>query len=334
MKKIIFIAHDPGGYDVIQPVYQKMLESRPCIFWAVGPAADLAEDTAVSTDGVLTALNQVVKMNTVAALVTGTSWGSRIELDCISLCKQAGIITISILDYWSNYAERFKTENATFIYPDYYFVMDDLARREAINAGVPEKILRIVGHPGLDKFCHGLTSDKLKSIKKIQRVLFLSQPLSILYGGSLGYTEQTALLDVIRWCKERKLQLAVKFHPKDDKDFREKYVDISISGNVDELMLHYDLVIGMSTMALLHAALEGVSILSYQPNLRVDDGCITNKLGLSQRINSYKELRDMSLYKQKSSFKKRGIHSYLWLDGCSTERVVGEIEYIMRERMG
>ena len=119
MKKIIFVAHDPGGYDVIQPVYQAMLESRPCTFLSVGPAANLAKVTDWMENEALETLKRAVQMNNVAVLVTGTSWGSQFELDCISLCKQVGIPTISILDYWSNYAARFKQREGHFIYDEF-----------------------------------------------------------------------------------------------------------------------------------------------------------------------------------------------------------------------
>ncbi len=217
MKTIILAAHDPGGYDVIQPVYQAMMAYRPCTCLMVGPAANLAKSAALSENDALETLKSAVQMHMVAALITGTSWGSQFEIDCILVCKKAGIPTISILDYWSNYAARFKSTEGNFIYPDYYCGMDDLARQESVKDGVPEQILRVVGHPGLDKFCRGLNNNRYERAGQVvQRVLFLSQPLLVLYGESLGYTERTALADIVRLCKECNLQLAVKFHPKDD----------------------------------------------------------------------------------------------------------------------
>lgn len=42
MKKIVFIAHDPGGYDVIFPVVQRLQQETVSMnFYCLGPAADL-----------------------------------------------------------------------------------------------------------------------------------------------------------------------------------------------------------------------------------------------------------------------------------------------------
>src|SRR5690606_26306916 len=82
----------------------------------------------------------------------------------------------------------------------------------------------------------------------------------------------------------------IKFHPKDQAELISGYSDYAIQGKLPELFSEFDVVIGMSTMALLHAFLLGVKTYSYQPHLVQADMCITNKLGLTLLINDISQL--------------------------------------------
>ena len=320
-RKIVFLAHDPGGCEALYPVYQKLQVQS--IFFALGPSARIHPQYASDWQKAKNILQELAECECLAGLVLGRDWGTDLDVLALAWARKNVIKSIVILDYWSNYAVSFRDETCKYHWPDAYLVMDDLARQEAIAEGVPSDILHVSGHPGLDKFCamggEYSTPDK--------DVLFLSQPLSRLYGNSLGYTEQGVLADVQRACLACGRRLEVKFHPKDALEFQQKYRDIAAEGDVDELMRHYSLVIGMSTMALLHAVLMKVPVVSYQPDLRGQDGCITNRLGLSQRLRNYEDLMNVlsSSFPCKSVLRKK----LLWLDGKSTERTKDIIDFIL-----
>lgn len=329
MKKIVFLAHDPGGYDVIFPVVQRLQqEMLPLDFYCLGPAAKLNPCYGASEASVFHAIYSMIHEKKLLGLVTGTSWGNHLELKAVAVCKATRIPTISVLDYWSNYKSRFQDDVGNLIYPDYYVVMDELAAREAVEAGVPRRIVKVLGHPGLDKYI-GCFQNRRCTNRPTRKILFLSQPLSALYGEDLGYTEQQALEDCIRAVQENdKYILHVKFHPKDD--FQRQYQEIAVQGNLIDIMPAYDLVIGMNTMGLLHAVLMGIPVISYQPNLRQADMCITNKLGFTRLIRSYEDLL----------FALRGLNRpdvinknlpgcYIWLDGRSTQRAAGFIREVL-----
>lgn len=330
MKKIVFLAHDPGGYDALYTVVQRMQqESVPLEFYCLGPAAKLNPSNAASELRVMQTIQSMRLEKKLSGLVTGTSWGNKPELKAITACKEARIPTISVLDYWSNYQVRFKDDLGKFIYPDTYIVMDELAAQEARQEGVPSNILKVLGHPGLDKYILQRRNTTFSGNKK--KLLFLSQPLSALYGQELGYTEQQALEDCIRAVQGNDdYSLCVKFHPKDDANWQQSYADISVDGALLDIMTQYDLIIGMNTIGLLNAVLMGIPAISYQPSLEKPDLCITNKLGFTRLIKSYQELE--FLLNTPIGEDRKNIclpKSFIWLDGHSTDRVVGFIREVL-----
>lgn len=325
------MAHDPGGYDAIFPIVERLQrEAIRLEFFCVGPAAELNPNYAISETEVMQIIKQMLKERLVSGLVTGTSWGSNIELRIIAACKISGIPTLSILDFWSNYQARFRDEEGNFIYPDYFIVMDELAASEAVNEGIPPNIIKVLGHPGLDQFKKEKKLKKTSSQKR--KILFLSQPLSALYGKELGYTEGQVLEEIIQAVQEIKdYSLYVKFHPKDSSHIKKSCSNLSVEGNLHDIMTEYDLIIGMNTMGLLHAVLLGLPVISYQPNLQKPDICITNRLGLTRRVNTYQELK--SFLNKKCFIKEIEkislLGSYIWLDGHSTERVAEFVKEVM-----
>lgn len=328
MKRIIILANDPGGYDAINSIYQYMKNDN-VDFLCVGPAGNINIENKSTELMAMEYIHKQIEASNLRLLITGTSWGSDFELIAINECKKYEILTISILDYWSNYKSRFICKNGNVVFPDYYILMDELAKKEAITEGVPENIIKVLGHPGIDKWinskpCRIESSDTIK-------VLFLSQPLSKLYGDSLGYNESEVLkefIDVIGLFKN--FTPHIKFHPKDDKVLKEKYNEYRIEKDLDMILSTYDLVIGMNSIALLFSVLSGKPTISFQPNLKGRDLCITNKLGLTKLMLSAEELK---LFMQKYIKGKKmdiseKLEKYIWSDGKSTERVSSFIEKI------
>jgi hypothetical protein len=333
-KHLVFLAHDPGGCDVTRPVYRKLLASGYDVsYFCIGPAAALQTEHASTEEEFFLQLNTYIASKRMSVLVTGRSWGSDVELRAIRLCQSYGIPTVTLLDYWSNYLMQLADDSKTVVVPDYYVVMDELAKKEAELAGVPASVIHVMGHPGLDRYIQ-LRGEQRKTRDSTFKVLYLSQPLSLLYGDSWGYTEQSVLRDLINCCEQMAVQLDVKFHPKDDAVYQEQFSDMAVTGDLLELMPQYDLIIGMNSMALLHAVIIGIPAVSYQPGLRKTDGCITTKLGLTPLITDYENL---AAYLEEHSRENNSVTAkavsnptYLWFDGQSTERVASFVEGVIR----
>ena len=327
MKKVVFVCHDPGGFDVIQPVYEALKkENITCEFFPVGPSKRMA-GYGVDEAELLHILKNMLTNNEVCMLVTGTSWGTDIEVKCLEMCSCVGVKTVSILDYWSNYRMRFKyMDYEKYVFPDKLFVMDEIAYEEAIADGIDKSIIEITGSPGLDKYIALMKADVGKQTKKIGDVLFLSDPVSELYGDSLGYTEQTVFADIMDVCKDLGRDVRIKFHPKDNDEIRNKYADRAVEGTIEDVVPKFSVVIGMATMGLLHSWFLGIPIVSYQPGLMRNDMCITNILGITTRVDCKNSLKKLL---ENDSFYRGRDKKMIWEDGKSVTRVCTRLHSLL-----
>ena len=328
MKCIYFIACDPGGYDVIRPIYDMMITQPEirCSLGLSGASGSAHPEFQVDPDVFLAQMDELDPSEDTYALVTGTSWKSTFETDAIRLCRSKGIVTISVLDFWSNYRMRF-LNGEDFVFPDYFFVMDDLAAREALEDGVDSDI-RTIGHPGLDSLYGVRARSTGGGSDAERRVLLLSQPIRPVYGDTLGFDEYEVTADVVRVCLEQGVDLSILFHPKDEETLINQYAEYAISGKIKEIVCDYDIVISMITIGLLHCVLLGIPVLSYQPHPSDMDLCVTDRLGITHRLTSYDELTH-ALTADMSS----GVNVPLpeWFDGRSAKRGVDEILQVMDE---
>lgn len=319
----VFLANDPGGADSLLPV-AKAIEMQAEAHVKVllsGKAEERLPIYKTTKEDTLLFLEQSINNNDDFVLITGTSWNSTIELEAIKLCKDNSIITISILDYWSNYIERFVLYD-DYVFPDYLFLMDQMAYDEAVASGINSEIIRIVGTPGLD--CYVNRNTKRKS------VLFLSQPLSAIKANSNdGYNEFDAFEGVLKACNELNLSIDIKFHPKETDEMKRTFADYQVEGDLIELVNRYDVVVGMNSMGLLQCALMDIPIISFEPNLLTDDKCITNKLNISKCITSYEDLVDQLKILTGTI---RNDSKPFWFDGKSTNRCVQELFQIINDR--
>lgn len=329
MKRILFVCHDPGGYDVVSPVYNALSIEQPgCIFLPVGPSKSLAGYGVDNTE-LLQILLEMLEKKGLDMLVTGTSWGTDIEVKCINLCKLYGVTTVSILDYWSNYRMRFRCGNSDeYIFPTRLFVMDEIAYKESIADGIDKDILEVTGSPGLDKYVLLMESREGEATKKIGDILFLSAPMLELYGDSLGYTEQSAFEEVLEVCDALGRDVRIKLHPKDNDAMRNRYSYLEVGGTIEDVVPGFNVVIGMATMGLLHTYLLGVPIISYEPGLIGNDMCITNKLEITKRIDNRIELKHRIININRQPAIHKGL---LWEDGKSTERVLYRICSLIKQ---
>ncbi|MCR5793652.1 MAG: alpha-2,8-polysialyltransferase family protein [Lachnospiraceae bacterium] len=316
MDKLLFVAHDPGGSDVIVPTYEYVAEKTDgkveVKLFLLGPSGSRIDRYASGKEEVVRAMEDAAVSHGRTLVVTGTSWGVSYENEILAYARELGIKTVSVLDYWSNYKKRFALKDG-FVFPDTLFVMDELAKEEAIKDGIDPSLIQIVGQPGLDKY----VSLKANHTPDNKKILFLSQPLSLLYGRELGYTEEDVLEDIFSLAQKNDLECYVKFHPKDREDWKGKFRDCTVDTNLEDCVSEYGTIIGMSTMGLLQCRLMGGNVLSYQPGLVKEDLCITNKLGITDGIFSYEELEKQLL--QGVANQEKGQY-YLWMDGNSTKR--------------
>ena len=228
----------------------------------------------------------------------------------------------SFIDHWSNYYKRFHFDNEV-VFGDEIWVINKIAKTEAIEEGLPAVKLKIKGNPYYEKV--------KKYIPKIQRntfiesinlsvkkktILFISDDIKLNYDENhlgdciLGYDEYSVLRDVLESLKKLELdnnfnssffQFVIKIHPKASiskfdnlkKDFN--FFKIKIIKDINSLTLNYysDYSIGMFSNMVIESHLMNKKLLRVQTGQAFEDimklnplknNVITNKNELYQKL--------------------------------------------------
>ena len=270
---------DPGGKAAILPVIEQ-----------------LRQDELVS-------VRHGADTNTQFVLL-GTSIGDY-EKNVVHWARLFNIPTLSVLDFWSNYSMRFVDIFGAACLPDKIAIMDEHARDEMIAEGFPPEKLVITGQPAFDcladrralfdsldtgpytrryaiRRAHGVHPDT-------KLIVFASQPWSKM-PDDLGYTEHTVIPLLIDALAEvaPDSHVIIRPHPRETEADLLQYeraanptVWVKRKGNVHDLLMAADLVVGMNTELLVEACYLGCITLSLQPGLKGADRLPTNRLGVS-----------------------------------------------------
>jgi hypothetical protein len=171
--------------------------------------------------------------------------------------------------------------------------MDTIARDEMVKEGFDATSIEVTGHPHFDYFADEITKDN----EKREEILFVSQPISSTQI-SLPFNEFSVLKDVTSIIDTLPLQyqLGIRLHPKEDPRKFDSYISsrvlISNEPTLEEALSRAGLIIGMVSPVLIQAALAGKSVLSYQPEFSGTDMMVSNRVGVTRRVGSYKELQE------------------------------------------
>lgn len=207
----------------------------------------------------------------VTTLVTGsTAWGDRIEARALLAARAKGVRTVTYLDFWSSYVERLSYPMKTDleVVPDVLAVVDDVMRDDLVKIGVSAERIVVTGNPAFDALHERRAAWPAPSGDV---VLFLSQPLASLYGDTLGYTERSTLEALAPAVAELGMRLRVRPHPREDRAALASLVSalpgacaMDASTSLEEALRNARIVTGMTTMALVEAALSGRPTVSIQ----------------------------------------------------------------------
>ena len=198
----------------------------------------------------------------------------------------------SFIDHWCNYFKRFHFDNEV-VFGNVIFVINEIAKEEAIKEGVPEEVLRILENPYYEKVrgfkpsvrkLEFLKLNKLSETKS--KVLFISDYISTNHkkdkngNCELGYDEYTVLSDLLVCFNSIEstlistLQLVIKIHPKAPlnkfesliNNFNITDLDIIIIRDCKALEINYysDYVIGMFSNMVIESYLLNKKLLRVQ----------------------------------------------------------------------
>ena len=303
MAKILFFAHDPGGANAINPLIP-LLKQRgyDVIVRGDGSALNILSDVEQFT-GDTDALIKEIRPDFV---ITGTSAADMTEKNLRKSARKAGIKCMAILDAWVNYNRFTKYScnelkengryNETEFLPDYFIVMDEFAKQEAVKEGIPSEIIYPIGNPHFknirDSFDNLNTEELRKNLLngKEKLVVWASECLIEDYGTGM---ELESLKDVIELMPEN-VQLVVKPHPREKEDKFDGFGGLKIVRDITsrEAIKSADIVMSMTSMVLIESIIGGKPCISYQKGADNKDKFILTKIGALPFINDKIKLRE------------------------------------------
>jgi hypothetical protein len=218
----------------------------------------------------------------------------RLEAHATIAARQRSLPTFTLIDFPSQLRPRlsFPGTDDLGAMGDHVLAIDQEMRRRLVIAGVPENRVVVTGSPAFD----GLWEAESLSPGEgdATHVLFLSQPIAALHGSDgavptfLGYTEGMVLDAVARMIAPHGLELRVRPHPREDESMLTKLarelpgrVRVDRTGSLREAIGRAQWVVGMTSIALVEAALLGKTAISVQFDRRGEDPLWTNVSGLT-----------------------------------------------------
>lgn len=187
----------------------------------------------------------------------------------IAFTKSQKILTISILDFFSNYRKKFVE------IPDYIIVPNEFVYKEMINEGFDKNILLKLGNPFFEWIIkrRPVFRDEYRRWLKIDKrnVLFISQCFK-----EDGYERNQE--DIFRdWLQEidaEENNILIKPHPREDWTWMRKYpvqiVNLSSGDSIYNFINFCDLIIGVSSTVLYVCFLRKIPFRIIDQGLQID----------------------------------------------------------------
>lgn len=234
-------------------------------------------------------------------VVTGTSYQSKQglltpEQQLIAECRHRGIKTISILDYWGFYPQRFsRNHDENFdLLPDFICALDGRCKEDLIRHGVPSDKIVITHNPFFDsvvesrsRYCQTVSTDTNRHI------LFCSQPLAEKGWKHHWGFDQFDVFELLHAATlnetaRQKAPIEVWVHPKENlESWHKKYqgTGVVISRRRSQPLPTTCTVLATCYSTTIFEALHvGIPCLTILPNKGCPVELITETYGLTQFI--------------------------------------------------
>lgn len=335
MKRILLLSRDPGGTNAIIPLYNPLkAKGYDVLLYGKDDALRIYKNMGLLSINIIDSI-KTLNLDTIELflkslnpdlIITGTSGDDKTEKYLWKAAEKLNIPSLAILDQWVNYGIRFSEFEVDEIdkysqkkehkfLPTKILLMDEIAKKEAINAGLPPEKLVVTGQPYFEtliKKAEILSKDnnvrsKLNINSDDLLITFASQPISEQYKlNDFGYNEITILDNLIKALNsfyiKNNIYLLIRPHPK---EVLEKYDNFKLSakGNLKiivdnklnqfETMVASDVICGMFSMIMIESVILNKPVISIQIGLNKDNPLILNRLNVLKSVLDYKELVDV-----------------------------------------
>ena len=300
-KRVLFISHDPGGYNLLSAIIdepsivnffdvhvllaghalkknrEKKLSHLIVHEIQQFPFKGYPNEWDVNMADVETIINEVRP----DVILTGTSINSNIERYGIHIGNLLAIPTLSYIDSWIGENIRFKSALIE-TFPRYIMVCDEMMGE--LYKGLKWAASKIVnvGNPHLDRLCSEINTAITKIEPEENRVLFFAENMYHYYPE--GKLNELQIIKSIleNYQSDRKIRIAIRPHPLESKDHWNKFIYEHKGSNpvidifLDDITSLRDsiyassIVFGISSTALIEASILGKKTLSYQVGINGD----------------------------------------------------------------
>ncbi|MBU4462040.1 hypothetical protein KKD91_03180 [Patescibacteria group bacterium] len=338
--KIIFVVEQQGGFDIFSPVISGIKKDKKFLYILFSDNQriyDQAREQKIKYSRLvgpsISKLKEIIQKENPDIVFTDTSekeFGLSIDKKFINIAKELRKPTISIVDSWMSYRERFGKKLEYL--PNKIFVIDEKMEDDLHKIGIPKDKVEITGSPRFDKFSEIKNTKKTKNL-----IIFNSQPIP----KKEKLNEVKIFRDIVKALEKihPKKKIIITFHPtrEIDKKDRNKYDNIIENSQLtitkagkdeetDKLNRKAELVMGIHSIALFDASLIKKRVLSYQPGKNIkDDKLQSNKYGWSvpvyKKENLVKKIK--SLYAKKVPVGKKQRSKYILNN--STQKVIKKL---------
>ncbi len=302
---ILFCAEDAGPAQNLSILISGMMEPRCAVY--AGPVAhgifrsNGIDSFPVSKPYKAGEIDAILRKIAPHLVVTGTSWGKSLEKYVILAARKIGARTISIVEFWSWYAERFRLGDEDAI-PDHIIVNDLTAKEEAILEGLPADRIYPLGNLALER----MAGEDIRTVPEDEWrrslglpgkdiVAFISEDYTKVNSDKkdspYGFDEHDVIGDILGAARQDQ-HILIKLHPSENKNkydrLRGERVTVSAGAGKGPLIAYPKFFIGMGSMLLMEAALHRRDVVSYRPGEK--KGFIGNKFGVTCPVKDKESL--------------------------------------------
>lgn len=247
MKTILFFARDPGGANVILPVYMKLKEKYHTYIYAKEFALKSFRRENIAAGNIedecdtqkFEEIGTFLRNVSPDLIITGTSLNDFTERFFWKAAEMQNIKTFAILDQWMNLGIRFSEysyEQADLYHqkaghpylPYKILVMDQLAKNRLLEEGIEEERISVTGQPHFDVVWNKFQNARAGYDRNYWNVVFVSEPISQDYDSGSntrlywGYNEKTIFSALYKNLKkialkyEKAIRIIIRPHPREN----------------------------------------------------------------------------------------------------------------------
>lgn len=274
---IVVVCHDAGAANIIYSWIESCIQASPGLansirIYSQGPANYLLDNFDIKHVVRCSSLDDAMKNS--QTLLAGTGWASTLELQALDQAKKMGIRTISVIDHWINYSDRFCIEGWQ-VNPDEIWVTDSYAKNIA-DKTFPG--IEIEQKPNL---YIARTVDRINALSNPScsklKVLYVLEPFRKAWVKGRENGEFDALeyffLHMDELFHSPVAEVRLRPHPSDPPGKYDRWLDsprtfeisIDVRPELEQSIAWADVVVGCQTMAMVISVESGKRVICSMP---------------------------------------------------------------------